>query len=105
MNATSISDPRQRKQELSVSFDPVGYDPSEWEKLFTDIDTALEREGLPSLHGERWQPLDFGFEFTGGPDDVFRIKAVLEQFAMRVYLDGGHPGQQPFLPKVNLVTA
>ena len=79
----------------SVSFDPLGYDPSEWEELFNDIDAALERENLPLLHGERWQPLEFGFEFTGSVDEVFRIKSVLDQFAMRVYLDDDAPLRLP----------
>jgi hypothetical protein len=94
IKAPTVLDSGQR-QDQSVSFDPIGYDPSEWEELFNDIDAALERESLPSLHGERWQPLEFGFEFTGPIDEVIRIKSVLDQFAMRVYLDDAAPLRLP----------
>ena len=91
VNAISVLDRGPRSEERSISFDPIGYDPSEWEELFTDIDAALELEDLPSLHGDRWQPLEFGFGFTGPTDEVFRVKSVLEQFAMQVYLDESGP--------------
>jgi hypothetical protein len=74
----------ESKKKSSLLFDAEGYDPLEWDELYSSIAAALKAEGLPGVYEDPWRIVDDRFLFTGSPGEVERIEEVLEQFAVRI---------------------
>jgi hypothetical protein len=71
-------------KRISLHFDAIYYDRSEWEELFSSISAALKAEGLPGLYEDPWRSVENGFLFTGTPNRADHIESILDQFAVRI---------------------